>query len=55
MDSPVDAFTAAHLKLQDQRLMAGAFDLQSATSNPQVIAIYRSAISPQLARSLFFS
>jgi hypothetical protein len=54
-DAPVDAFTAAHLKLQDQRRLAGAFDLRSATSNPQVIAIYRSEISPQLARSLFFA
>jgi hypothetical protein len=54
-DAPIDTFTAAHLKLRDQRLMAGAFDLRTATSNPQVIAIYRSEISPQLARSLFFS
>ena len=54
-DAPADAFTAAHLKLQEQRRMAGAFDLDSATSSPQIIAIYRSAISPQLARSLFFS
>jgi hypothetical protein len=55
LDAPVDMFTAAHLKLLDQRLMAGAFDLRSATTNPQIIAIYRSEISPQLARSLFFS
>jgi hypothetical protein len=55
LDAAVDAFTAAHLKLLEQRRMAGAFDLRSATSNPQVIAIYRSEISPQLARSLFFS
>jgi hypothetical protein len=54
LDAPTDAFTAAHLKLRDQRLLAGAFDLRSATSNPQVIAIYRSEISPQLARTLFF-
>ncbi|WP_223532003.1 DUF6543 domain-containing protein [Pseudomonas sp. GL-RE-20] len=54
-DAPVDAFTVAHLKLRDQRLLAGAFDLRSATTNPQVIAIYRSEISPQLARALFFS
>jgi hypothetical protein len=54
-DAPADAFTAAHLKLQEQRRMAGAFDLDTATSSPQIIAIYRSAISPQLARSLFFS
>jgi hypothetical protein len=53
-DTPVEAFTAAHLKLRDQRMMAGGSDLNSASSS-QVIAIYRSAISPQLARSLFFS
>lgn len=52
--TPVEAFTAAHLKLRDQRLMAGASDLRSASSS-QVIAIYRSEISPQLANSLFFS
>ncbi|WP_347909797.1 hypothetical protein [Pseudomonas grandcourensis] len=54
-DAPVDAFTAAHLKLRDQRLLTGTYDLRSATTNPQVIAIYRSQISPQLARALFFS
>ncbi|WP_448109803.1 dermonecrotic toxin domain-containing protein [Pseudomonas azerbaijanoccidentalis] len=55
LEAPVDAFTAAHLKLSEQRLLAGAFDLHSATTNPQVIAIYRSEISPQLARTLFFT
>ncbi|MNG01721.1 hypothetical protein D3C84_847140 [compost metagenome] len=55
LDAPADAFTAAHLKLREQRLMAGAFDLRTATTNPQVIAIYRSEISPQLARELFFT
>ena len=53
-DTPADAFTAAHLKRRDQRLLAGAFDVRTASS-AQVIAIYRSEISPQLARSLFFS
>ncbi|MHA3734237.1 hypothetical protein ACXR0M_01040 [Pseudomonas sp. Eth.TT006] len=53
-DSPASAFTAAHLKLRDQRLL-GAFDRRAATSDPQVITIYRSEISPTLARTLFFS
>jgi hypothetical protein len=53
-NTPTEAFTAAHLKRRDQRLMAGAFDLSSASSS-QVIAVYRSEISPQLAGSLFFS
>ncbi|MFY0730056.1 hypothetical protein [Pseudomonas sp. NFX15] len=54
-NAPLDTFTAAHLKLREQRLLAGAMDLRSATSNPQVIAIYRSEISPPLARALFFA
>ena len=53
-DAANDAFTAAHLKLPEQRLLAGAFDAHAASST-QMIAIYRSAISPQLARSLFFA
>lgn len=52
---PLDTFTAAHLKLRDQRLLAGALDLRSTATNPQLIAIYRSEISPQLARALLFS
>ena len=48
------SLSAAHLKLRNQRLMAGAFDLNSASSS-QLIAIYRSEISPPLANSLFFS
>jgi hypothetical protein len=55
LDAPADAFTAAHLKLHEQRLLAGAFDPRAATTNSQVIAIYRSEISPQLARELFFT
>lgn len=54
-NAPLDTFTAAHLKLRDQRLLAGAQDLRSTATNPQLIAIYRSEISPQLARALFFS
>ena len=49
-----EAFTAAHLKLPAQRLLGGAFDSRTATST-QMIDIYRSVISPQLARSLFFT
>jgi hypothetical protein len=53
LDSPAESFTAAHLKLRDQRLLAGPVDVRAAASNPQVIAIYRSEISRALARSLF--
>lgn len=49
-----EAFTAAHLKLSDQRLLAGPFDVRTASS-AQMIAVYRSVISPQLASALFFS
>jgi len=53
-DAPLKAFTAAHLKLRDQRFLTAALDVHAATS-AQMIAIYRSEISPQLAHSLFFS
>jgi len=42
-----EAYTAAHLKTRSQRLMKGKFEPLSD------IAIYRSEIGPQLARSLF--
>jgi hypothetical protein len=48
-------YSAAHLKTQAQRTLGGAFDLRTATSNNELIAIYRSEISPHLARSLFLS
>ena len=54
LDAAREAFTAAHLKFSDQRLLAGPFDVRTATS-AQMIAVYRSAISPQLASSLFFA
>ncbi|MCM8741652.1 DUF6543 domain-containing protein [Pseudomonas koreensis] len=54
-DGPVENFTAAHLKTSGQRLLAGAFEISADTTNTQVIAIYRSKISAQLARKLFFS
>lgn len=53
-DGPVENFTAAHLKTSGQRLLAGAFEVSADTTNPQVIAIYRSEISAPLARKLFF-
>jgi hypothetical protein len=40
------------LKTEAQRTLGGAFDLRT-VSNNELIAIYRSEISPQLARSLF--
>lgn len=52
--APVASFTAAHMKTIEQRLLGGSFDLRD-SSNKQLIAIYRSEISPALANSLFFS
>jgi hypothetical protein len=53
--SAVEAYSAAHLKTESQRTLGGAFDLRTAGNNNEMIAIYRSEISPQLARSLFLS
>jgi hypothetical protein len=52
---PVDSFTAAHLKTRDQRLLKGRFDWRATTSNHELIAVYRSEISPQQAKELFFT
>ncbi|MGY2262070.1 hypothetical protein [Pseudomonas sp. SDO55104_S430] len=54
-DTPADGYTAAHLKTASQRKLGGGFDLRTATSNSELIAIYRSEISPQLAKALFLS
>jgi hypothetical protein len=54
LDDGVVSFTAAHLKTREQRLL-GRFDIGASTSDQEAIRIYRSEISPQLARSLFFS
>jgi hypothetical protein len=49
----VQSYTAAHLKTREQRLL-GRVDIGASTSNREAIEIYRSRISPQLARLLFF-
>ena len=53
LDTPSEGYTAAHLKTASQRRLGGGFDLRTTTSNNDMIAIYRSEISPQLARALF--
>jgi hypothetical protein len=53
--SPVQTFTAAHLKTVQQRLLGGATEARSANDDLQAISIYRSEISPQLASTLFFA
>ncbi|RON35411.1 dermonecrotic toxin domain-containing protein [Pseudomonas brassicacearum] len=54
-DTVTEAYTAAHLKTKAQQLLGGALDLRKPTTNNELIAIYRSEISPQLAKTLFFS
>ncbi|MHC8317036.1 hypothetical protein [Pseudomonas sp. LB3P31] len=53
--SPVQAFTAAHLKTVQQRLLGGATEARSANDDMQAISVYRSEISPRLANLLFFA
>ncbi|WP_433737883.1 hypothetical protein [Pseudomonas putida] len=53
LETPADGFTVAHLKTASQRKLGGGFDLRADTPNSELIAIYRSEISPQLAKSLF--
>jgi hypothetical protein len=52
-DAPADAFTAAHLKLPEQRLMGYRAMLKAAKDNKEVVSIYRSAIGKELAQRLF--
>ncbi|MCF5093762.1 hypothetical protein GIW56_10685 [Pseudomonas gessardii] len=55
-ESPTAApehFSAGHLKTRDQQKLGGAIH-RTGLSDRDQIAIYRSEISPQLARSLFF-
>lgn len=56
--SPTDAlesFTAAHLKTVEQRRLGGAYDWRESSSNQELIAIHRSAISRAQAAAMFFS
>ncbi|MFJ2692261.1 hypothetical protein [Pseudomonas sp. NPDC087336] len=54
-DSAPEAYTAAHLKTESQRLLGGALDSRAPVSNNELIAVYRSEISPKLAQDLFLS
>ncbi|MCW8274420.1 hypothetical protein IMF27_00920 [Pseudomonas sp. PCH199] len=53
LETPDEGYTAAHLKTASQRRLGGGYDLRTTTSNSELIAIYRSEISPQLAKALF--
>ncbi|WP_460140637.1 hypothetical protein [Pseudomonas sp. S2_E01] len=52
-DTPIDGYTAAHLKTVSQRKLGSGFEMKTAPSNNELIEIYRSEISPQLAKALF--
>ncbi|MCP1498766.1 hypothetical protein J2Y86_003473 [Pseudomonas migulae] len=52
-DTAAEGYTAAHLKTVAQRTLGGAYDWRTAPTNNELIAIYRSEISPQLAKALF--
>lgn len=52
-DAAADAFTAAHLKLPEQRLMGYRAMLTAAKDSKEVVSIYRSAIGKELAQRLF--
>ena len=47
------AFTAAHLKLPDQRFLGYKALVKAARDNKEVVSIYRSAIGKELAKRLF--
>jgi len=52
-DAAADAFTAAHLKLPEQRLLGYRALLKAARDNKEVVSIYRSTIGKELAQRLF--
>jgi hypothetical protein len=53
-DAPADAFTVAHLKLPAQRKLGYAALVKATQANPrEVVSIYRSNISRELAQRLF--
>ncbi|WP_338490859.1 hypothetical protein VRB78_10930 [Pseudomonas trivialis] len=48
------AYVAAHLKRADQRYVGLKAQLQQAKDNQAVVRIWRSRVSPEMARKLFF-
>ena len=53
--APLESFTAGHLKTVEQRRLGGAYEWREGSSNQELIAIHRSAISRTQAAALFFS
>ncbi|OCR23670.1 hypothetical protein AFK24_17835 [Pseudomonas syringae] len=52
-DADAQSFTAAHLKLPDQRLLGYKALVRAAKDNREVVNIYRSTISKEVAQRLF--
>lgn len=52
-DAPASDFTAAHLKLPEQRMLGYKALVRAAKDNQAVVAIYRSAIGKEVAQRLF--
>jgi hypothetical protein len=50
-----DAFTAAHLKLPEQRFIGYKAQVKAAKDNKEVVSIYRSYIGKDIAQRLFLS
>lgn len=54
-DTAPKTYTAAHLKTVSQRLLGSTLDKRTSASYNELIAVYRSEISPKLADELFLS
>ncbi|MFJ2362605.1 dermonecrotic toxin domain-containing protein [Pseudomonas sp. NPDC087697] len=54
IDGPTDAYTAGHLKRPDQRFAGFKAQLSQAKNNREITRIWRSKISPAMAKKLFF-
>ncbi|WP_347900637.1 DUF6543 domain-containing protein [Pseudomonas purpurea] len=54
LDGPTDAYTAGHLKRPEQRFVGFKAQLSQAKNNREITRIWRSKISPAMAKKLFF-
>ncbi|RON09668.1 hypothetical protein BK659_06980 [Pseudomonas brassicacearum] len=54
LDGPTDAYTAGHLKKPEQRFVGFKAQLSQAKNNREITRIWRSKISPAMAKKLFF-
>ncbi|MEB0048433.1 MULTISPECIES: dermonecrotic toxin domain-containing protein [unclassified Pseudomonas] len=54
LDAKADAFTAGHLKTSAQRFLGFKTQLSQAKNDREITRIWRSKVSPAMARKLFF-